>query len=537
MEIVMVHGYFLRGTGSNLFVANTCRELCKLGHQVKLFCQEEKPQLFDFIESAWEFDRDNHNITAVFQQATPYPGKCQLYRPNLNGFLPVYVYDHYPGYVVKTYLDCTPAEIEAYIEDNRRALDAVVDPGRTALVLSNHTIMQPVYVARSRLSHCRHVMTVHGSCLNFSVRHSLLLKEYAREALANAEWVAFVSHYSRQEFMVFFDNDPFLYAKSLVISGGVDLKNFVSLNDSSEKQMEIDDMLANLAASPSIAGQPLAATALWQTDEDVVSKLARIDFADEKIILYYGKYLWTKGVQLLIAAAPLVLMKNHRLRIILVGFGSSRDYFETLVKVLDQGDLAAFITLIRKPDTVDATIDADSSVYFEALLNKLNDPDFASAYQAAATGAIREAIVFTGYLGHQHLKSLIACCEITVAPSIFPEAFGLVAVEALASGIIPVLTNHSGFTEVISVYCQIFGDIFNRGEAEESFRLPALDGELVFNLARALNYLLNYYAGLSNSARQEVRNRARTICADHYTWEAVVQRYLRCSNDGVDVDH
>ncbi|MEA4806315.1 MULTISPECIES: hypothetical protein [Acetobacterium] len=119
MEIVMVHGYFLRGTGSNLFVANTCRELCKLGHQVKLFCQEEKPQLFDFIETAWDFDRHNHNITIVYQQATPYPGKCQLYRPNLNGFLPVYVYDNYPGYVVKTYSDCTPAEIEAYIEDNR----------------------------------------------------------------------------------------------------------------------------------------------------------------------------------------------------------------------------------------------------------------------------------------------------------------------------------------------------------------------------------------------------------------------------------
>lgn len=340
MKIVMVHGYFLRGTCSNLFVANTCRELCKLGHQVKLFCQEEKPQLFDFIETAWDFDRHNHNITIVYQQATPYPGKCQLYRPNLNGFLPVYVYDNYPGYVVKTYSDCTPAEIEAYIEDNRRALDAVVDPGRTALVLSNHSIMQPVYVARSRLGHCRHVMTVHGSCLNFSVRHSLLLKEYAREALANAEWVVFISQYSRLEFLAFFDNDPSLYAKSLVIPGGVDLKNFISLNDSSEKQAEIDGLLARLAAPPLIAGQPSSATALWQTDEDVVRKLGRIDFMDEKIILYYGKYLWTKGVQLLIAAAPLMLMKNHRLRIILVGFGSSRDYFETLIKALDQGDLA-----------------------------------------------------------------------------------------------------------------------------------------------------------------------------------------------------
>jgi len=100
MQIVMVHGYFLKGTGSNLFVENICREFCKMGHQVKLFCQENEPEKFDFIEKAFEFNAENSMFKMVYHKETAYLGKCDLYRPNLNGFLPVYVYDKYQGYDV-----------------------------------------------------------------------------------------------------------------------------------------------------------------------------------------------------------------------------------------------------------------------------------------------------------------------------------------------------------------------------------------------------------------------------------------------------
>ena len=83
MQIVMVHGYFLKGTGSNLFVENSCRELCKMGHQVNLFCQENDPDQFDFIEKAFDFNDQNSESSIVYQNQTLYPGKCHLYRPNL----------------------------------------------------------------------------------------------------------------------------------------------------------------------------------------------------------------------------------------------------------------------------------------------------------------------------------------------------------------------------------------------------------------------------------------------------------------------
>ena len=188
MLIAVIHGYFLRGTGSNLYVQNLCREFCRLGHEVHLFCQESAPGEFDFVARAYEFPADNLEPSKVLDRETPYEGKCVAFRPDLGGLLPVYVYDDYEGFTVKEYPDLTRDELEGYLERNRLALAHVFQGRRPALVLSQHTIMQPVYAARAlrgaETGGTRHFMTVHGSCLNFSVRRSETLQEYAREAVA-----------------------------------------------------------------------------------------------------------------------------------------------------------------------------------------------------------------------------------------------------------------------------------------------------------------------------------------------------------------
>ena len=52
--------------------------------------------------------------------------------------------------------------------------------------------------------------------------------------------------------------------------------------------------------------------------------------------------------------------------------------------------------------------------------------------------------LFTGPLEHRHLVHLIPLCDVTVVPSIFPEAFGMVAAEAAAGGSLPLVARHSG---------------------------------------------------------------------------------------------
>jgi len=524
MQIVMVHGYFLKGTGSNLFVENICRELCKMGHHVTVFCQENNPDKFDFIEKAFDFNGGNSKSRMIHHKETPYLGKCDLYRPNLNGFLPVYVYDEYEGYEVKTFTACTKGEIESYIEYNRQAIDTALGNTHTDMVWTNHTIMQPVYVARSHLGQCQHVMTVHGSCLNFSVRHSSLLQCYAWEAIENADVIAFVSHFSKNEFLQFFNNDTGINEKSIAISGGVDLDKFMTLKDSGEKKQVINALVAELETKEKrLKNNPDSDDGIWKTDRDIIRKLKDIDFKNEKIVLYYGKYLWTKGVQLLIAAAPLIMKGHKDVRFILVGFGSSRAYFEAMIDALNKGKEEAYINLITHPEAYDEEIDPNSAQFLSSLSEKLKDEDFAKDYFSTAKEKIGSAFVLTGFLGHNHLKSLIACSEITVAPSIFPEAFGLVAAEALSSGIIPVQTNHSGFAEVIKLYVDEFCDIFDKYKLNKLL----LNENLVLNMAGNISVFLDYYGSMNNKERQAIRERARRVSVENYSWESVVNNYLK----------
>ena len=56
--------------------------------------------------------------------------------------------------------------------------------------------------------------------------------------------------------------------------------------------------------------------------------------------------------------------------------------------------------------------------------------------------------LFTGPLEHRHLVHLLPLADVTVVPSIFPEAFGMVAAEAAAAGSPPLVARHSGLQEI-----------------------------------------------------------------------------------------
>ena len=75
MRVLIFHGYLLRGTGSNIYNLSLCRALAALGHEVHLLCQE----------------RD----AAV---AGPARRACTVHNPDIGRVLPVYVADEYAGF-------------------------------------------------------------------------------------------------------------------------------------------------------------------------------------------------------------------------------------------------------------------------------------------------------------------------------------------------------------------------------------------------------------------------------------------------------
>jgi glycosyltransferase involved in cell wall biosynthesis len=57
-------------------------------------------------------------------------------------------------------------------------------------------------------------------------------------------------------------------------------------------------------------------------------------------------------------------------------------------------------------------------------------------------------VLFTGALEHRHLRHLWPLADVSVTPSVFPEAFGMVAAEAAACGSPPLVARHSGLAAV-----------------------------------------------------------------------------------------
>src|SRR4029078_11961565 len=115
--------------------------------------------------------------------------------------------------------------------------------------------------------------------------------------------------------------------------------------------------------------------------------LARF-FAHERrpTVIYFGKLIENKGVQVLLEA-----IAGLEARAVVVGFGDYRAELEALAPL---------------------------------------------------------GTLFTGPLEHRHLRHLLPLCDVAVVPSIFPEAFGMVAAEAAATGVLPVVSAHSRLAEV-----------------------------------------------------------------------------------------
>ena len=109
---------------------------------------------------------------------------------------------------------------------------------------------------------------------------------------------------------------------------------------------------------------------------------------------------------------------------------------------------------------------------------------------------------------------LVAFADAAVVPSIFPEAFGMVAAEAAAAGCPPVVANHSGLAEIAQ---GLEEDYPPRLQHLASF--PTGDDGV---LAERLNEIL----ALPEAERLALRDAARRAAVERWSWTSVARRIL-----------
>src|SRR5262245_7017271 len=217
-----------------------------------------------------------------------------------------------------------------------------------------------------------------------------------------------------------------------------------------------DEALAGLVEE-SRADPPNASNADERLpDEGNAARLAAFFAEDGPVVVYFGKLIVNKGVHLLLDA-----IRGLDVRAVVVGFGDHRSALEQQARTLPEGQT-----------------------------------------------------LFTGPLEHRHLVHLLPLCDVAVVPSIFPEAFGMVAAEAAATGCPPLVARHSGLAEVAAGL-----------EAEYPHRLrdlAAFESGDVPDLRKKLEALL----ALPAADREALREAARRAVVERWSWTSVAQRLL-----------
>jgi glycosyltransferase involved in cell wall biosynthesis len=188
-------------------------------------------------------------------------------------------------------------------------------------------------------------------------------------------------------------------------------------------------------------------------DENNAERFEQFFSTDEPTVLYFGKLLYNKGVHVLLEALDRV-----DARAVIVGFG---DYRAELEQVAPRGTL------------------------------------------------------FTGPLEHRHLVHLLPLADVSVVPSIFPEAFGMVAAEAAAAGSPPLVARHSGLAEVATGLEEHY--------PPEQRHLASFENGNVDELASKLGELL----ALPAEVRAGLGAAARRAAIERWSWTSVSDRLLK----------
>ncbi len=338
--------------------------------------------------------RLGHEVHLLSQdRGVELPGVHQ-HVPDIGGLLPVYVKDPYEGFEVKAFPELSEAELDRYVDANVAAVrEVAAAAGGIDLALANHLVMGPAILARAGVA--PFAVKIHGSALEYTVKpHRERFGPYALEGVGAASGVLVGSRHTAESLWAALPELPELEAKTRLGPPGVDIEEF------------------RPAPGPR---QPL--------------------------VVFVGKLIVSKGVDLLLAAWPLVHARHPEARLQVAGFGEFEDGVRRLLAALEGGDLDA----AREVARCGRGLEGGEEEPLPILSAFLADPPGGYAELARAAAGSVELV---GRLEHDEVAALLPHAEALVMPSTFPEAFGMVAAEAAACGALPVSAAHSGMLEV-----------------------------------------------------------------------------------------
>ena len=213
---------------------------------------------------------------------------------------------------------------------------------------------------------------------------------------------------------------------------------------------------------------------------------------------FVGKLIASKGVHNFLAA--LGATRTPSLTAVVVGYGGYERELHALRDALATGDRRAAIAATDGAvEDLRRFLDAAPETFFE---------------RAASV-----PVHFTGRLEHGPLSALLPTFDVLVVPSVLAEAFGMVAAEAAACGVLPIVPRHSGIGEAGAA-------------VEEALGAPGLltfdPEDPVRGIAAAVDRVLSIPA----EERVAMGRTAMRLAHERWSWDGVAARILDVARGG-----
>ncbi len=415
--------------------------------------------------------RLGHEVHLVCQEREVKVEGVEIHNPDIHGLLPVYLKDPYEGFEVKAFPEVTEAELDRYITANVDAVrEVVTGRGGVDVALAGHLVMGPCILARARIGDF--AAKIHGSALEYTVKPNPRFLPYAEEGMLAASCVLTGSHHTAESLWEALPIVPGLREKTKLGPPGVDTGEF----------------------RPRRGGGPR-----------------------QQMVAFVGKLIVSKGIDLLLAAWPLVLAEHPGARLRVAGFGAYEGGVDLLLAALDAGDIDA----AREVARLGRGLEGEEPEPLPILSAFLEAPP--PGYADAARG-MAGSVELVGRLEHDEVAELLPDAEALVMPSTFPEAFGMVAAEAAACGALPVSAGHSGMLEVSQRLAEALPP-----EAARLTSFPVEEGAVEMIAER-----LNAWLSLPEERRGEAREALVSTAHRLWSWEGVARGVIAASRGELD---
>ena len=397
-----------------------------MGHEVHLLCQDREALALPWVDAAGDWDGG-----ALELEVRRDPARATVYRPDIGELLPVYVADRYEGVEARPFQDLSEEELAAYVERNVAAVREVAARARPDVALANHLVMGPLILARALGGEVPYAVKIHGSALEYTVKPYPRFMPFAEEGIRGARGVLVGSRHTAESLWAAMA-EPELEARTRLGPPGVDVGTFAPREPAAAAagMAELAERLGAMAPEPATGllvrprpgrGGRRAARARSGARPDrglrrQADRLQGRRAAARRLPARARARARRRGCSSSASAPSGRAWRSSR----------ARSRAGTSPRPAPCAGRTGRSSRISRPSSTRST------------------PRRYAALARATAGKVHWA----GRLEHEELTDVLPAMAAFAMPSTFPEAFGMVAAEAAACGVLPVVAGHSGMAEV-----------------------------------------------------------------------------------------